>query len=495
MFRWRRPEAARNRASAVDPVTLAARKSICKVKRAEKTEGASFVHGQNQMDAASLGGEINGIRPTTPAPPSRRYLWSLLAMLMSATIFEGYDITIFHLCTPDIARTFHLGNAAIGGIATMVRIGGILSFFVVTLADRYGRKPVISTTVLCYAFFTLMTAISSGMFTFTLFQSASQVFLAAEFCLAVTIISEEFPDEARGRAISILHMVAFIGVAAAGLLYGRVAESRWGWRGMYLIGIAPLMAVAWLRRGMRETARFDLATGAIGAAKRREIFAPLRRCFSFDEGPYRSRLLIMSALCNCIGLVGGPTISFFSLYVKRDRHWTSSEIGAAIVLAYLMGMLGTLICGSLLDRIGRRTTTAAFFTASAAAMYTLFRGANDRAILLAMMATMFAYQAARTALSALAVELFPTGARATGYSLTVQVFGQLGWTLAPLAAGLLAGPMGGLGKAASLFAAGPLIGVALVFGFVPETRGQTLERLSPEPAADPGSGGAGERRG
>jgi putative MFS transporter len=447
------------------------------------------------MDAASLSGEIKQSQLPPPAAISHRYLWSLLAMLMSATVFEGYDITIFHLCTPDIARTFHLGNAAIGAIATIVRIGGIMSFFVVTLADRYGRKPVISTTVLIYAFFTLLTAISSGMVTFTLFQSGSQVFLAAEFCLAVTIISEEFPDEARGRAISILHMVAFIGVAAAGLLYGWVAETRWGWRGMYLIGIAPLMVVAWLRRGLRETARFQATHNGPSAAARPGMFAPMRRCFSCSEAPYRTRLLIVAALCNSIGLVGGPTISFFSLYAKRDHHWSSSAIGGAIVLAYLMGTLGTLICGSLLDRIGRRATTTVFFLASSAAMYTLFRVANDRAILAAMMATMFAYQAARTAISALSSELFPTGARATGYSLTVQVFGQLGWTLAPLAAGLLAGPMGGLGKAASLFAAGPLIGVALVLFFVPETRGKTLEQLSPETAAiaDLESDGGGRR--
>lgn len=448
------------------------------------------------MDAASLSGEIKQSQLPPPAAISHRYLWSLLAMLMSATVFEGYDITIFHLCTPDIARTFHLGNAAIGAIATIVRVGGIMSFFVVTLADRYGRKPVISTTVLIYAFFTLLTAISSGMVTFTLFQSGSQVFLAAEFCLAVTIISEEFPDEARGRAISILHMVAFIGVAAAGLLYGWVAETRWGWRGMYLIGIAPLMVVAWLRRGLRETARFQATHNGPSAAARPGMFAPMRRCFSCSEGPYRTRLLIVAALCNSIGLVGGPTISFFSLYAKRDHHWSSSAIGGAIVLAYLMGTLGTLICGSLLDRIGRRATTTVFFLASSAAMYTLFRAANDRAILAAMMATMFAYQAARTAISALSSELFPTGARATGYSLTVQVFGQLGWTFAPLAAGLLAGPMGGLGKAASLFAAGPLIGVALVLFFVPETRGKTLEQLSPETAAvaNPEIDAGGRRR-
>src|ERR1700681_3482078 len=114
-------------------------------------------------------------QPSTPGlPRPRRYLAALLAMLMSATIFEGYDITIFHLCTPDIARTFNLDDRAIGAIATAVRFGGILSIFVVTLADRYGRKPIIANTVLCYAFFTLMTALSSGMVSFTLFQSASQ---------------------------------------------------------------------------------------------------------------------------------------------------------------------------------------------------------------------------------------------------------------------------------------------------------------------------------
>src|SRR5437660_3130726 len=154
------------------------------------------------------------IDPSVAVPPhSRRYLCALIGMLLSATIFEGYDITIFHLCTPDIAHTFHLSDAAVGAMATIVRVGGILSFFVVTLADCFGRKQVLSNTVLCYALFTLLTALSSGILSFTLFQSAAQIFLAAEFGLAVTMISEEFPDDLRARAISLLLMVAFLGVA------------------------------------------------------------------------------------------------------------------------------------------------------------------------------------------------------------------------------------------------------------------------------------------
>jgi len=417
--------------------------------------------------------------------PPKRYLWGLLGMLMSATIFEGYDITIFHLCTPDIARTFHLGDAAVGVLATVVRFGGILSIFVVTLADRYGRRRVIANTVLAYAFFTMLTALSSGMLTFAIFQSSAQVFLAAEFGVAVTIISEEFPDRMRGRAISILHTVAFAGVASAGLIYGHMAESHWGWRGMYLIGIAPLILVALLRRGMRETARFASLTAVRESRglERGGIFGPIRQCLAPMAGPWSGRMMLVATLCNCIGLVGGPTISFFSLHAKRDHHWSSPQIGTAIILGYLMGTVGTLLSGWLLDRLGRRITATMFFLGAGAAMFVLFQSVDHYTMLLAMMATMFAYQGSRTTMAALSTELFPTGARATGFCLTVQALGQLGWTLAPLGVGLLSGPMGGLGNAAAVFAAGPIVGAMLVIGFVPETRGKTLEQLSPDALA------------
>ena len=408
-------------------------------------------------------------------------------MLMSATIFEGYDITIFHLATPEIARTFHMADPAIGLMATIVRFGGMLSFFVVILADRYGRKPIISTTVLCYTLFTLFTALSTGVKSFTIFQSTAQIFLAAEFGVAVTMISEEFPDATRGRAIAALHMVAFLGVTAAALSYAIMAESRWGWRGMYLLGIAPLVMVAFLRRRLRETARFNALERARAAASlpRPGFWTSIRNCLAPFAGPYRSRLLVIAGLWNSIGLIGGPTVTYFSLYARRDHHWKSHQVAAAIILAYAMGTVGSLLSGFLMDRLGRKFTTIFFYLMSGAAMYVLFTSDRYGAILAGEVVTMFAYQAARTATSALSTELFPTSIRATGYSLCVQVIGQICWMLSPVVIGLLSGPLGGLGNAASFFAAGPLLGVAIVLWFVPETRGKTLEELSPSAAETP----------
>jgi putative MFS transporter len=412
--------------------------------------------------------------------PPRRYLQLMFALLMSATIFEGYDITIFHLCTPHIMETFAMSDREIGFVATLVRFGGILSFGIVASADLYGRRPILSITVVFYTLFTLATALSRGVVTFTIFQSAAQLFLAAEFGVAVTMVSEEFPDETRGRAIAALHTVAFLGVAAAATLYPLVAPSGWGWRGMYLLGIVPLLLTAFLRRGLRETMRFQALEAArkMAGAARERLLPKLRSSLVEFAGPYRNRFILIAILWNSIGLVGGPTITFFSLLAIRDHHWTAAQVGLALILAYLMGSVGSLLSGYAMDRIGRRITTAVFYLASAISMAIMFGSGWHGSVRFGIVATQFAYQAARTATSALSAELFPTEIRASGYSLTVQVVGQLGWTLSPLLVGLLSVPLGGIGNAASLFALGPIVGV-IALGYVPETRGKTLEEISP----------------
>jgi putative MFS transporter len=410
-----------------------------------------------------------------------RYLWVMLGLLMSVTVFEGYDVTIFHLCTPDIARTFHMDDAAVGLMASIVRFGGMLAFFVVVLSDRIGRKPIVAATVLLYALFTFLTAVSRGLGTFTIFQASAQIFLSAEFAVAVIMISEEFPDSSRGRGVAVLNMVGLLGVVAGGGLYGVIADSRLGWRGMYLLGIAPLLLVAFLRRNLRETRRFAaLAEERIKTAQLapRPMLSALRQAIRPLRSRYRGRLLLVALLWNSVGLVGAPAVTFFSLYAKRDQHWTSTEIGHAIVLAYLVGTLGHLAAGWMLDRVGRKLTTSLTYVAGALAMLALFQTGSHRAMLLSLVVTVFAFQGARTATATYSAELFPTEIRATSYSMTVQLLGQIAALLTPFTIGMLSHTLGGLGNAVAAVSVGPVIGAALVMMFAPETRGMKLEELS-----------------
>jgi putative MFS transporter len=363
----------------------------------------------------------------------------------------------------------------------------MLAFFVVMLADRLGRKPVVSITVLLYTLFTLATALSRGLGTFTLFQSCAQIFLSAEFGVAIIIISEEFPDNLRGRGIAAIHMIGLIGVVAAGALYGYVVDSSWGWRGMYLIGIVPLLLVAFLRRNLKETRRFEAhrIEQEERGVQRPRLRAQLATAFAPFAGPYRGRLLLVAVLWNCVGLVGAPAVTFFSLYAKRDHHWTSAQVGHAVVLSYVIGTLGHLLCGYLLDKAGRRLTTAAFYIVGAFAMWALFHSSEHSTMLSFMVATVFAFQGARTATSTYSTELFPTEIRATSYSWTVQVLGQIAALFTPVTIGVLSKSLGGLSNAVSVVCVGPLIGALAIALWAPETRGKKLEELVLEPIGEP----------
>ncbi len=229
-------------------------------------------------------------------------------------------------------------------------------------------------------------------------------------------------------------------------------------------------------RYVRETARFltHQAAVAIHENWRERIQAHIR----LFRGPYRGRLILVTLLANSVGFVGGPTITYFSLYAKRDHNWTSPQVGSAVIAAYLMATVGTILCGYLLDLVGRRVTTSIFYLSAGVAMAVMFQSSAHHAILLGFTATMFAYQGARTATSALSAELFPTEIRAAGYSSTIQTLGQLAWFISPVLVGAMSLFLGGLGNAAAVCALGPILGAVLILLYAPETCGKTLEELA-----------------
>ena len=105
-------------------------------------------------------------------------------------------------------------------------------------------------------------------------------------------------------------------------------------------------------------------------------------------------------------------------------------------------------------------------------------------MLTAMVVTVCAFQAARSATATYSAELFPTEIRATSYSLTVQLLGQIAALVSPLVIGAMSKSLGGLGNAVAVVSIGPIIGALLVWRYAPETRGIRLEDVSPVAAAD-----------
>ena len=123
-------------------------------------------------------------------------------------------------------------------------------------------------------------------------------------------------------------------------------------------------------------------------------------------------------------------------------------------------------------------TTALTYVVGSVVILALFQSSSHNAILLALIVTVVAFQSARSATATYSAELFPTAIRATSYSLTVQLLGQIAGLSTPLIIGSLSKSMGGLGNAVALVSAGPILGAILIWRYAPETRGMRLEELS-----------------
>jgi len=65
-----------------------------------------------------------------------RYLWALLAMLASATFFDGFDAAILATVAPFVQQQYGLDDRAWGAAVGLARLGAVVSFFVLIFADR-----------------------------------------------------------------------------------------------------------------------------------------------------------------------------------------------------------------------------------------------------------------------------------------------------------------------------------------------------------------------
>src|SRR5207245_11661038 len=164
--------------------------------------------------------------------------------------------------------TFNVPESALGISRAIIELGLGAAFFLARAGDKWGRRKLLLWSVMGYTITTTLTAFSTNFAMFTALQSLSRVCLGAEYAVALTMIVEEFPSDRRGGAIGKLLMGEAIGAVAVALLLvaGFDKIGGLGWRTLYLVGLVPLVVLAYFRRRLKETRRFEQHQITVSAA-------------------------------------------------------------------------------------------------------------------------------------------------------------------------------------------------------------------------------------
>ena len=205
-----------------------------------------------------------------------------------AWLFDGFEIYALFLTIGfalhqllDAAQYAQIPRYAGYVLATTVfgwATGGVIGGII---ADYIGRKRTMMLAILAYSLTTRLSAIAWNWQSFAILRFLVSVGIGSEWATGASIVSELWPDHARGKGGGLLQSGAGIGSFLASgvwLLIGGLGPDAWRW--MYLIGVLPALLVVWIWRGMPKSARWE------DASERRRAAHAQRRSGAVLEGEH-----------------------------------------------------------------------------------------------------------------------------------------------------------------------------------------------------------------
>jgi MFS family permease len=388
----------------------------------------------------------------------------ILTLAFLGWMFDFYDLILYtfltRFITADLGLTRMDHAHALGLSFAATALGGIASG---VLADRFGRRTLVSWTILLYSLGSLMCGLAGGKAMLFLGRVVTGLGVGGEWAAGHALVAETFPPDRRGRAGALLQTGAPVGVGLATLV-GTLLAPHIGWRAC-LIGSSATAILAFIaRRGMPESDLWRQGrTGRFGAG--------LGRLVARDLAP---RFYLGFVLTAMNGASYWFTYSWLPEYL-RSRGLTLVASGAYIGVIVVCEVIGYSIFGWFSDRLGRRPAFTIFSLTMATGLLPLTvlweRFADAPLLIFASMALVGLGTGTWSNFGPMLAELFPTALRnaAMGSILNLARGVQL---VAPILIATLEpryGLASGIGLAA-VFAAS----AAVFVWTLPETRGRPL---------------------
>ncbi|RUL71879.1 MFS transporter [Dyella choica] len=449
--------------------------------------------------------------------PSSRALWKIIVLLSLGGLFEFYDLFFTGYVAPGMTKSGLFTPSSLGVFASLagIKVAGFGSFVFSTfaglwvgvvlfgqLADRHGRRPVFTGSLLWYACSTLIMAFQHTGEMLNLWRFIAGVGFGVQLVTIDAYICELTPASLRGRAFSINQFVSFCVVPAVALLawvlVPTVPFGLDGWRWVVLIGSAGAV-VAWLLvQRVPESPRWLALQGRVQEAKaitveiERRVEAETSTTLPTphvepvqDDGEarfveifsqrYWPRTLMLSVfnLAQVIGFYGFAAWVPTLLIARGITVTHSLEYSFIIAIANPLGpLLGTVFA----DHFERKTQIVLGLVVMGLSMLE-FAHVNSPAVLIALgVVFTLAANIMSYAYHNYQAELFPTRirARAVGF---VYSWSRLAAAFAGLGIGYFL-DLGGVLAVATFIAIAMLVGIVAIGVFGPSTKGVALEHIS-----------------
>lgn len=300
-------------------------------------------------------------RDTGEGSPGLGYAWYVVIVLMVCYTLSFIDRQILSLLVGPIKQDLGISDTRIGllqGMAFAI-FYTLLGLPMGWLADRRSRRNIIALGVFFWSLMTALCAVARSFWSLFFARMGVGVGEATLAPAAFSLISDYFPKERLGTALSVYAMGIFIGSGIALMVGGTVVSAVTdlpavdlgilgtvaSWRLTFLIVGLPGLLVGLVIYTIREPLRRQVIRTAEGQVSRlglgdvlNEVALRWRSVAGVSVG------LSSQALCNYALLAWAPT------FFLRVHGWTPRRTGLMLgVLILTIGCIGMYAGGRLCD--------------------------------------------------------------------------------------------------------------------------------------------------
>jgi MFS transporter, ACS family, glucarate transporter len=303
-----------------------------------------------------------------------RYRYVILALIFALTVVNYADRAIISIAGPSLSDEFQLDAVALGFVLSAFGWSYVLGQLPGGwLLDRFGTKLIYALSISLWSLFTLL----QGTVGFFAGLSAVTMLFVLRFMVGLAeapsfpgnarVVAAWFPTSERGFASAVFNSAQYFATVLFAPFMAWIVHS-FGWRDVFFVmgALGLAMAAVWwkIMASPREHK-------AVGAAELEHITAggalvDMDAKTTTKSGPKPGWAAIKQLLTNrmligvyiaqyCITTLTYFFLTWFPIYLVKERGLNILQAGFAAVLPALCGFFGGLLGGVISDYILKRS--------------------------------------------------------------------------------------------------------------------------------------------
>lgn len=420
-----------------------------------------------------------------------------------ATFFDAYTVLAIAFAMPQLVSEWALTPAEVGAIISAGYVGQLFGAILFgSLAEKIGRLKTLFITIALFVSMDATCLFAWSGVSMIAFRFLQGVGTGGEVPVASAYISEFIGAEKRGRFFLLYEVIFPVGLMFAGMA-GYFLVPLYGWKMMFVVGLIPSVLTIPLRWFMPESPRWLASKGRIveanavvkileDSATARGIALPPPVVRPADpqantqsdwrelfRGIYLKRTLTIWGLSLCVYMINNGLVTWLpTLYSQLFQLPLKTSLAYGWITSGV-GVVASIVCALLIDKVGRKAWYAAAFLAAIVPLLALsWLGATSAAEVVILATAAYAIlQTVSFSLYLYSAELYPTRLRAVGVGFG-SAWLRAGSSMGPIIVGSIVAGLG-IRYVFAAFAAIALIGGLTTLRFAVETKGVALEELSP----------------